>query len=129
MPKEQSQGFMDMFERLSWGSWIQHAQCGSRYQETWVGGRREDRTGSRQPEVEAMCTCACYCKLGVLLGGTPGFSSKSKNSWESKTHENTVGVFSLDVIYFPTKINIFQRFHHFKDGEREGKYRHLQRVN
>lgn len=46
LPKGQSRGFMGMFERLSCGSWIQHTQHGSRYQETWVGGRQEDRTGS-----------------------------------------------------------------------------------
>lgn len=40
-----------------------------------------------------------------------------------------MGVFSLDVIYFTTKINIFHRFHNFKDGKREGEHQHLQRVN
>lgn len=36
---------------------------------------------------------------------------------------------SLDVIYFTTKINIFLRFHNFKDGKREGSTSILQRVN
>lgn len=47
----------------------------------WVEDRKTGQALS--PEVGAMCTCACYCKLEVLLGGTPGFSSKLENSWES----------------------------------------------
>lgn len=46
------------------------------------------------PEVEAMDTCMCYCQLGVLLGGAPGSSSKSKNSWEPKL-EKIVGILVL----------------------------------
>lgn len=63
-------------------------------------------TGSDQLLEVAVSTCACYCKLEVLLGGTPGFSSKSMNSWESNTWkesgclESWGDIFQLKSTYF-----------------------------
>lgn len=64
-----------------------------------------------------------FCRVGPL-GPLP-----SPRTPRNQTHEKIVGVFSLEVIYFTTKINIFPRFHNFQDGKGEGKRRHVQRVN
>lgn len=95
LKKSRDKGVLDVFERLSCGSWMQHIQYiiqkqsprleqnlyHYRGQEAQVGGKQENL--DRPPlllEVEAI---GHLCKWGALLGGTLGSSSKSKNSWES----------------------------------------------
>lgn len=122
LPEEQTQGFI--CERLSCSAqsvwlWISRDLGG------WKTGRKD---GPLSLGVEERCTCACYWKLRVLLGGTPD-SLPSPRTPGNQTHEKIVGVLSLDVIYFTTKINIFPRFHNVKDGKREGEHRNLQRVD
>lgn len=56
-----------------------------------------------------MDTCMCYCQLGVLLGGAPGSSSKSKNSWEPKL-EKIVGILVLRWYISQPKSTYFKDF-------------------
>lgn len=128
LKKSRDKRVLDVSERLSCRSWMWHTQCGSRNQETWVGGKEEGWRGRcswkwRQwAPVPAIAKWE-FCWVGPL-GPLP-----SPTTPGNQTHQKIVGVLSLEMIYFTTKINRYQRFPNFKDGEGEGKHRHLQRVN
>lgn len=98
---------MRVFERLSCGAG--GSTFGLSLEIKRLGWVRKRKTGRPCYRKWRSWACACYWKLGVLLGGTPGSSSKSKNSWESKL-EKIVGVLVLRWYISQPKSTYFEDF-------------------
>ena len=82
LKKSRVKEVMDLFERRYVGAGLSIAIVAPEIKRLGRVLDRKTRMGLCTRS-EVMSTYASYRKLEVVLGGTPGFSSKSMNLWES----------------------------------------------